>query len=1147
MNACTEFSDPLLGGGHVREHLTATSRYRQSDQLGEPRAEAAAQPTQLIDVLSINCTQLTKDRCHAILQHAQLHSIAIVCLQETRHSTPAAQPPPWAVKLARDFGYRVAFSCPSKAQGGTAIFHRLHGRVSTYTTEDHRVTAITTNGLTVLSLYGPAAAPDYEWLTSQIAWACDTNRTWVCAGDLNWRADYEPLVAELSQAEAIVTTAAGTRITRCFSSNDCRHISADATPLPGISHHRAIRYSLEVPAVHLAPPQQKTRIRHTADYQWTASKPSEAPLQAARDEAVAATLDLPAGTLDQRWKKWHATAEQFLIAAAGSDLAVVSRKAERPKGPCTEGGIPCRPTAPGAAHRHGQTIRMRRLLRLHRCFVEALRHSAHMSHQHLRQWHIAIDENAIAEDARQHQLYTQAITTLDQAISIEARSTQDAKTKLWKKQLARHTTRVKAASCITKPCTTPDFTPAQMTKQWAEVWTPPSSSQTADAWAAYARDYPNAPATDAPVTEWPDYMDFKGAILATNGAAGLDGWSASELKAIARWWPDHADALWDLFSESSASASDVASTFATAETISKNHYAALSTWRVTGIPKRKPDESRPISVASTLVRALHRTFYTTWKHLLQFDGQYAGRSATTVTSTIAQYLATNAKTGAEMDLTKAFDSVQHTVADRALSNAGIPRRAIDMLRCAWAAPRICTVQGQPDDAWIRPGRGIPQGCSMSGAILCAILAPWSTAIPAVSGCRTMAFLDDRTLLADADNLGIATGQLDAALSFTATFDTACGLAENHAKRQRWTAGDHQSTEHLGLIACHSDPALGRQPRDNWDSVREAIGRLQRIPSTIITRPALASVFVRPKLEWAAPLTDPCPEELVRLLFLALVKPKATWWCQNRWWMQHTPLHPRFGPAIRTLSIASGIARHHSAHIDDSCQRAAQVLGLEVTDFHLDRGPILTTSADDDYRVLQAVRQIRAVDSNSGSLPARRFFANSPAAQHTLRTIARTRLAAAIVPTRHDSEGFQRIDLEAASHSAFTSWAKKLPDADRRLLAIWRSGAISTPARRRLTVCHLCQADGRENASARHLWADCPALSLQRATISRAHRLAPDFWSSQPRVTAKSGWITTDAATDPARRATFLKAACPMGLHVMQHSLLTTAHRDRHVG
>ena len=96
---------------------------------------------------------------------------------------------------------------------------------------------------------------------------------------------------------------------------------------------------------------------------------------------------------------------------------------------------------------------------------------------------------------------------------------------------------------------------------------------------------------------------------------------------------------------------------------------SLGDWKTVGIPKGACLDSRPISVASVLVRAL-----------------WAGRRGVSVLHAIAAFSATP-KTGvAELDLSKAFDTINHFVADTAMQAHGLRRHLRHVLLRAWKAP-----------------------------------------------------------------------------------------------------------------------------------------------------------------------------------------------------------------------------------------------------------------------------------------------------------------------------------------------------------------------------------------------------------------------------------------------------------------------------
>ena len=109
----------------------------------------------------------------------------------------------------------------------------------------------------------------------------------------------------------------------------------------------------------------------------------------------------------------------------------------------------------------------------------------------------------------------------------------------------------------------------------------------------------------------PNRTDFRNAMLKASGAPGFDGWQASELKALEKYLTPLADELFHLWAETT--------------TLCGNSHdfprslANLWSWRVVGIPKRSPNDSRPISVGSNLLRVWHRCL------LHQMPGPPSGR------------------------------------------------------------------------------------------------------------------------------------------------------------------------------------------------------------------------------------------------------------------------------------------------------------------------------------------------------------------------------------------------------------------------------------------------------------------------------------------------------------------------------------------
>eukprot|EP00959_Pyramimonas_sp_CCMP1952_P126426 2644211-Pyramimonas_sp.AAC.1 len=93
-----------------------------------------------------------------------------------------------------------------------------------------------------------------------------------------------------------------------------------------------------------------------------------------------------------------------------------------------------------------------------------------------------------------------------------------------------------------------------------------------------------------------------------------------------------------------------------------------------------------------------------------------------------------------MDLSKAYDNVDHYVAVAALQAEKAPAALINVCLCAWKGPRACVHNELSSPLWV--AKGLPQGDSCAPGALVATLTPWR-AEPA----RGWACMDDRSLTA----------------------------------------------------------------------------------------------------------------------------------------------------------------------------------------------------------------------------------------------------------------------------------------------------------------------------------------------------------------------------------------------------------------
>ena len=318
-----------------------------------------------------------------------------------------------------------------------------------------------------------------------------------------------------------------------------------------------------------------------------------------------------------------------------------------------------------------------------------------------------------------------------------------------------------------------------MREDWETVWCPDAVPvQPANAWVDLASSSPGfkvsskpspsrfpagAGFSEPPDDTWPTLEAFLSAVDASSGSAGFDGWQSSELRALHKHAPFLLEELYQLWLDTSR-----------AENIPDFN---LWDWKTVGIPKRTSLDSRPISVASVFVRAWHKALLSLFPE--QPQGQWAGRRGVSSLHAIAAFLATP-KTGvAELDLSKAFDAINHCVADIAMQTHGIHRRLRQILLRAWKAPRHCVVGGVPSVP-IKPLRGLPQG-----DLLHRLSLAWSSPLGVVTPVRMSNVLPSSTIVP----LSLrATVLSSTCIQRTAGADEAIGISENRAKCQLWVSG-----------------------------------------------------------------------------------------------------------------------------------------------------------------------------------------------------------------------------------------------------------------------------------------------------------------------------------------------------------------------
>ena len=271
---------------------------------------------------------------------------------------------------------------------------------------------------------------------------------------------------------------------------------------------------------------------------------------------------------------------------------------------------------------------------------------------------------------------------------------------------------------------------------------------------------------ESPDLTLPTWDDFAASMMKASGSAGFDGGTATEVHAMLKHLKPFAKELYELWCETSLLC-------ATQRVVDSELNCLLWPWKVVGIPKKTPFDSRPISIASVLLRLWHSSLLRICPH--PPEGQWCGKINTAVTHATASFFAAEPAHIAETDLSKAFDHLWPAVATSALKYLGAPSTVVGTVHHAWHGPRVCTVASDMAGPFC-PIRGIPQGDPISPLALGASLGPWSKTVQQIDPLiKAWAYMDDRTI---AITRAGSRDLLSAALSFTRHFDQQVGFQIN---------------------------------------------------------------------------------------------------------------------------------------------------------------------------------------------------------------------------------------------------------------------------------------------------------------------------------------------------------------------------------
>lgn len=238
-----------------------------------------------------------------------------------------------------------------------------------------------------------------------------------------------------------------------------------------------------------------------------------------------------------------------------------------------------------------------------------------------------------------------------------------------------------------------------------------------------------------------DVLEVVGRLKAT-GAAGLDGWSPKDLKALPRAILEYLVLFYELVE-------------ATGE-----WPQALQCAAVTLIPKgegAEPLDQRPLSVMPVVYRiwaAIYVRKLLPWQEKWIHRSQHGCRAKHSTSDAILRtalgleqaMLDGEDLCGAALDFSKAFDNIPIAIALRLLRELGLPDEILGPLTAMYAnLERRFKIRGSVGEAF-RATNGIMQGCPLSVLLLNAIVSVLTRVLEAhVPDIAAASYVDDITL------------------------------------------------------------------------------------------------------------------------------------------------------------------------------------------------------------------------------------------------------------------------------------------------------------------------------------------------------------------------------------------------------------------
>ena len=839
---------------------------------------------------------------------------------------------PFANRMAARCNWSIQWSASTgtdsegrRLPGGTCLlWSKTLGKGKSLGSLDPRVCARQWSKCCIGSVYGPAASADVPWFSRSLIPFESLDVPCFLVGDYNWRPCYDNVVPRGWSASDPVVTVIGSRgcPTRAVwpLQWNCAGKPSLVFALPGIPHHCATVWSL--PAVQPVSSHPR-RLRRCAEF-VPAREASAADISALEDRAKilwsSVGCDSPCDppSIDQALHLWHSVAEQILHHAVSRGLCLLTRKAERHKGSPPSS----KPSVVSAVFKTCDSIPMRRCKRLHRAAAEQIRQGnlGSLTPSQRKHWCAALSSGLVPlsitgvpqDQAHAISMANDAIASLQVLADRASKDSWSQKFRSWCLDS------IKATKSVLSPtgppvCATAD----ELLDEWTPQFVHSDSVDRRSRWEHFAVEAGlSAPSSEDSVVP---FEIFCFSLATARGAPGLDGWTSPELRFLVLACPWIVRQLYDILQSVVQCACHISQAHVTSDSLPS--LCTLFAWRLAAIPKRNSEDSRPVAVGSILLRSFNKVLLG----LLPCppSGQWGGRVGVSVTHATLNWLEHPGSVGAELDLSKAFDLVDWSVAKVSLCWAGAPCPLVDFLSLGWQGLRFCSLLGSLSRSLV-PTWSIPQGDPSSPCVLANVLRPWHALIQRRhSQVLCWAYVDDRSLKS------CCPFQLNAALATTHDFDSAVGLKENTAKRQLWSVNGGTPVEHLGLLA---NPLSNQLPslREGWSPMLEVLPLLARLPGGLVVREAAVRTFFKGKWCWPLPLLESPSADVVIAFRRALLNhSQCNWWCPGRFWADRVGLHPVLSCALGSAMACLRFPGPPSRRLLDAVNHHLDRLGLQI--------------------------------------------------------------------------------------------------------------------------------------------------------------------------------------------------------------------------